>query len=59
MAYTSTVAMEIEVNPSERCLGSKMTGLGDRLDMMIGVDVSYCTLSMISAALLEEVIERK
>lgn len=59
MAYTRTMAMEIELNPSERYLGSKLTGLGDRLEMMIGVDVSYCTLSRISAALLEEVIERK
>lgn len=58
LAYTRMMAMEIELNPSERYLGSKITGLGDGLDMMISMEVSYCTLSIISAVLLVEVIER-
>ena len=36
----------------------KLTRLGDESDMMMGMDVSYCILSIISVELLEEVIKK-
>lgn len=59
MAYTRVVATETENWTRSRSVREgKLTGLGDELYTMIGMDALYCALSIISSQLLEEITKR-